>query len=74
MKSLLPDDEYWRIVNYDLSNSQYMIDWTHEREWRIPGNIEFEYKNIEILVESSEYCRKFIDYCIHNEKFEMLKT
>ena len=74
MKSLLPYDEHWRIVNYDLSNSQYMIDWTHEREWRVSGNIEFEYKNIEILVESSEYYRKFIDYCIQNEKVDMLKT
>lgn len=74
MKSLLPDDEHWRIVNYNLSNSQYMIDWTHEREWRIPGNVEFEYKNIEILVESDEYYRKFIDYCIQNGKLDILKN
>ena len=34
----------------------------------------FDPNIIEILVESSEYYRKFIDYCIQNEKVDMLKT
>ena len=33
MKQLLPQDEHWRIVNYDLSEKDHMIDWTHEREF-----------------------------------------
>ena len=39
MKSILPSDEYWRIVNYDLSDNKYMVDWTHEWEWRVPGDV-----------------------------------
>lgn len=73
MKSILPKDEHWRIVNYDLSKQQHMIDWTHEREWRVPGDIEFEYKNIEVLVSSNVYYKKFIEYCIQKDKLDMLQ-
>lgn len=73
MKKLLSEEEHWRIVNYDLSNLGHMIDWTHEREWRVPGNLEFEYGNIEVLVASNVYYRKFIEYCIQNDKTNMLK-
>lgn len=73
IKSILPADEYWRIVNYDLTDKQNMIDWTHEREWRVPGNIEFEYKDIEVLVASNMYYKKFVEYCIENQKLDMLK-
>ena len=27
-----------------------MVDYTHEREWRIPSDFEFEYNNIEFLI------------------------
>ena len=40
-KKLLQEDEWWRIVSFDLSNKQEIIDWTHEREWRFKGNFEF---------------------------------
>lgn len=73
MKELLPESEYWRIVNYDLSDKKHMIDWTHEREWRVPDNIEFEYKDIEVLVSSNTYYKKFIEYCVQNEKLDMLQ-
>lgn len=73
MKSLLPEDEYWRIVNYDLSDKQHMIDWTHEREWRVPENLEFDYKDIEILVPSNKYYKRFIEYCVQSEKLDMLQ-
>ena len=46
---------------------------THEREWRVPGNIEFNYKDIEVLVPSNKYYKKFIEYCIKNEKLDMLQ-
>ncbi len=35
-KRSLPENEYWRIVKLDLSNNDSLIDWTHEREWRVP--------------------------------------
>lgn len=73
MKSILPKEEYWRIVNYDLHDRQHIIDWTHEREWRVPGDIDFEYKDIEILVPSNRYYKKFIEYCMQNNTLEILK-
>ena len=36
-KKILPKEEHWRIVNLDLTNEQFFIDWTHEREWRWPN-------------------------------------
>lgn len=41
-KQFLPADQWWRIVCLDLSNEESFIDWTHEREWRLPGDLEFE--------------------------------
>lgn len=73
MKKILPEDKHWRIVNYDLSNEDKIIDWTHEREWRVPGNVKFNYKNIEVLVSSSKYYHQFIEYCIKNKKLNMLQ-
>ncbi|WP_230370748.1 hypothetical protein [Paludibacterium denitrificans] len=29
-KRFLPADQQWRIVNFDLSNEDSFIDWTHE--------------------------------------------
>ena len=73
MKSILPEEQYWRIVNYDLGDEQHVIDWTHEREWRVPGNVEFAYKDIEVLVSSSRYYKKFVEYCLKNDRLDILR-
>lgn len=73
MKKILPKEEYWRIVNYDLEDQEHMIDWTHEREWRVPGNLKFEYNNIEVLASTGEYYQKFIKYFIENHKINILQ-
>jgi hypothetical protein len=41
-KRMLTETEHWRIVNFDMSNPGTYIDWTHEREWRLPGDLEFK--------------------------------
>lgn len=71
VKDILPKDEYWRIVNLNLSNNN-IIDWTHEREWRIPQKLIFNYSNCEIIVPSAKYYRRFIKYCFINKEKEML--
>lgn len=48
-KAFLPSREHWRIVNFNLESDTSIIDWTHEREWRIKGNFEFELSNVTIL-------------------------
>lgn len=55
MKEMLPIDQYWRMVNFDLSNKDHMLDWSHEREWRVPGDLNFRYTDIEVLLPSNRY-------------------
>jgi hypothetical protein len=59
-KKILPANEYWRIVNFDLENENNIIDWTHEREWRVPGNFEFEIEEVTIIVPNHNLYREFI--------------
>ncbi|MDE3744144.1 hypothetical protein [Maribacter polysaccharolyticus] len=55
-KRILPENEWWRIVNYDLSNQNSIIDWTHEREWRIKNDFKFDIKEaIIIMPHGSNY-------------------
>ena len=49
-KQILPEKEWWRIVNYDLSNKDSIIDWTHEREWRIKDDFEFDITQAIIIM------------------------
>jgi hypothetical protein len=31
----------WRVVQFDQENVQESVDFTHEREWRTPGDVDF---------------------------------
>lgn len=62
-KDFLPEDEYWRIVKLDLENDDNIIDWTHEREWRIKGNFYFELSEVEILLSDQSSLKKFNGFC-----------
>ena len=64
MKSLLPESEYWRIVDLNLSKKDSFVDWRHEREWRVPDELSFNYSNIEVIVKHVEYYRKLVKRCI----------
>lgn len=48
-KSYLPKNQWWRIVSLNLEDKDNIIDWTHEREWRCPGDFEFELSKVTIL-------------------------
>ena len=71
LKKLLSEDEFWRIVNFDLSGKN-ITDWSHEREWRIKGNYKFDYKDIEILVKNDIYSHKLIKRCIDEKRTDIL--
>jgi hypothetical protein len=60
-KKLLPEDEWWRIVSFDISNENNMIDWTHEREWRIKGDFIFDLKEVTVLLTKQEHYPDFIN-------------
>ena len=58
-KDFLPSDEWWRIVKLDHSDSNKIIDWTHEREWRVPHHYKFELKDATVVLLRSDY-KEFI--------------
>lgn len=62
-KNYLPSNQWWRIVNYDLSDKNNIIDWTHEREWRVPDDLEFKLKDISIVVPNSKAYKIIIKKC-----------
>lgn len=66
-KKYLPQTEWWRIVNYDLTDPKKLIDWTHEREWRIPDDMSFDLKQATLLFVSSKTYRAFEEICEENK-------
>mgnify|MGYP003291351292 CR=1 FL=1 len=65
-KEFLPKNEYWRIVKLDLSDDKNVVDWTHEREWRVKGNLEFEWSDVEIILSQEHSLQQFIKKCKEN--------
>lgn len=63
-KTLLHPNEHWRIVSMDLGNGQTdngIINWTHEREWRIPiDNLGFHYNSVYVLLRNQLQYQEFI--------------
>lgn len=65
-KNLIHEDEYWRIVSLDykeLDDSNWdIVDWTHEREWRIKGDLEFDIDllGVHIIVYNPECYQYFM--------------
>ena len=55
LKKYIPQKDYWRLVKMDLYDTNNLVDWSHEREWRINKDYSFEYSDIEILVATPEY-------------------
>jgi len=73
-KEFLPPDQYWRIVNFDLSNEKSIIDWTHEREWRCPGGFNFEIEHASVILPNQAAYRLFVKRCLaeKNNYLQML--
>lgn len=43
-----------------------------EREWRVPGELCFEYSQCEIIVPNSKYYKKFVKYCLDKNREDIL--
>ncbi len=73
MRKIIPASEYWRLVDMQLSDLDNLIDWSHEREWRVKNELCFEYTNTEIIVPSNTYYKKLITYCDDNNRMDILR-
>ena len=62
-KKILPKDEWWRIVNFNLSDDNAIIDWTHEREWRCPKEFKFDISEVTVLINNYLMYQLFIKTC-----------
>ena len=62
-KDYLPSDQWWRIVNFDLNDSENIVDWSHEREWRVPNELKFKISNVVILFGNNSQVKEFIEKC-----------
>lgn len=71
LKSALSKNEYWRIVNLDL-DSESVVDWSHEREWRLPSDYHFKYSDTEVIVKDDHYYKIFINKCIQDNRLDIL--
>ena len=50
-RRILPSEELWRVVSLDIDRTP-AIDWSFEREWRIPGDLPLNPRHAVALVES----------------------
>jgi hypothetical protein len=70
----LSDDELYRLVKFDLSDTEGFIDWTHEREWRLPDNFEFRIDWSAIVLETKGDYREFIQKALLAENEGILES
>ncbi|WMX55653.1 MULTISPECIES: DUF2971 domain-containing protein [unclassified Peribacillus] len=60
-KKILPMEEWWRIVSFNLADEGKIIDWTHEREWRVKEDFKFELSETYVLLLNQATYRYFIE-------------
>ena len=61
-KKILPRDEHWRIVDFSLLDKENIIDWTHEREWRLPADeFHFDLSKANILLPNKDRYKTLIE-------------
>lgn len=61
-QDLVKPNEYWRIVNLNYSKD-YTVDWTHEREWRLPveEKFNFDLNKATLVVPNRRYLEMIRD-------------
>ncbi|MGN0405346.1 MAG: hypothetical protein ACI4F1_09000 [Bariatricus sp.] len=72
--NVIDEDMKWRVVNLDLGYIS-CIDWTHEREWRIPKDVKIYQFPMKIIVKSEWYKKKLLSdkrlsERVENEQFD----
>jgi len=60
-KNYLREGEWWRIVNMKFNDVSNIIDWSHEREWRIKGDFDFELEEATILLANYSLLKPIVE-------------
>lgn len=71
-KSYLPESEWWRIVNLNYDDPNNFIDWTHEREWRIPGDFHFELSETTLLAIRNSTVKELAEKFKESEELDLI--
>jgi hypothetical protein len=50
------------LLDTTLLTLRILLTWTHEREWRHPGDLEIKLKNTMVVLNSVGY-QEFIEKC-----------
>ena len=74
LKDRLPKQFVWEMVSMDLNDPESIVDWSHEREWRIHNDYVFDYADIEIIVSTPTYYRKLIEKCLAEGHEDIIKS
>ena len=57
----ISEDMHWRVVNLDLDiNKMKCLDWTHECEWRIPGDVKITRFPFKVIVKTEKYKKRLL--------------
>lgn len=72
-KLYLTESNWWRIVNFSLHNSTSFIDWTHEREWRVPDDFGFDIAQATVVVPGTDRVEEFLEKSANNEGEDVAK-
>jgi len=60
-RRMLPAEDWWRIVDTNWHNpTEKLVDWTHEREWRVPDDFEFHLKDAIVLLPGPTAWKAFL--------------
>lgn len=72
-KKILPPEEHWRIVDFNISNKNNIIDWTHEREWRMPvDEFHFDIEKATVLLPNQHRYKELIEKMSEDELKSLL--
>lgn len=73
-KNYIAESELYRLVSFDMTTTSNIIDWSHEREWRLPGDFEFRIDWAAVLLETREDYREFIAKSMNEENKGILAS
>ncbi|MGY0216359.1 hypothetical protein ACWJJH_03100 [Endozoicomonadaceae bacterium StTr2] len=71
-KEYTNEENWFRIVSLDLSDLDRIIDWSHEREWRIKGDLEFDPASVGVLLGTRDEYREFMQKAALDENKDIV--